>query len=337
MSRRLLGPAPDARAFVVGLAAAALGACSYPHFGFTGAADTGPDAVLDASPGADSAADAPEALDTAAVDAAHPDAPRPRDSATTDTPTDTLVADGTDAPADAPSCPILAGGDVCATIHRFTAPKQILDGAGDEFCDVPATRFVVATGAHPSVTPAPAAVDTVVLLRVAWSADALHLHAHVDQAKIYVAPPVEDIWRGDAIEVFVAGSAMLTGPFGPSADGAEQILASPDQSPGSPARAWVYVSGSYSSAVGPSNFGTRMVPGGYEIELQIPWVDLRATPVSGGGVAFNLGVDVRQSADVTSGPLLQSFLVYNAAPASTTCTGGHPSCDDRTWCLTHLE
>src|SRR5687768_1598636 len=50
-----------------------------------------------------------------------------------------------DAPqdVDAGPCRILVGGNACATVPKFTASRQVIDGDGSEFCDIPAMVFDV--------------------------------------------------------------------------------------------------------------------------------------------------------------------------------------------------
>lgn len=330
MRPSLLEHALRAAALAAGLGVASVAACSYPRYGFAPAAQ---DSALDeavADTGVTPAADTTDEKShaDAGADSARKDSAPPPDTAVEDT-TDAAVADTAE-------CPILLGGDACAKIPRFTAPKQLLDGAGREFCDVLASSFNASTGAHPLPTPPPTGLDTNVVIRAAWSPEALHVHVHVDQAKVFSPTPVEEVWHGDAIELFVSGSAMLTGPYGGTDDPALQAIASPDQSPSSPARALIYRMGTYESVLGPSAFATRMVPGGYEIELEIPWSQVGAVPVSGGSIGFDLGVDVRETGDAP-GPELQTFLGYRPSVASTACPRIHPSCDDRTWCIAKLE
>src|SRR5579859_6409813 len=74
------------------------------------------------------------------------------------TPTD--AAADNDSETGAP-CPILTGGDVCTSIPKLTAKQQVLDGVGDEFCDIKATKFVVANGVETDPSPPPPGIDTV--------------------------------------------------------------------------------------------------------------------------------------------------------------------------------
>src|SRR5438094_191640 len=92
-----------------------------------------------------------------------------------------FLSSGGAAPTDAATetetghpCPILTGGDVCSAIPKLTAKAQVLDGVGDEFCDVKATKFVVANGVETDPTPPPPGIDTVAWIRAAWSAEGLH-------------------------------------------------------------------------------------------------------------------------------------------------------------------
>lgn len=307
--------------------ATALPACGYPSYAFDGDAqsfDAIDDAPEETIEPADVGSDADAARD--AFDSALPS------DAKGDTGTPDVDADAGDAK---PPCPILSGGDACKGIPRFTAPKQVLDGIGDEFCDVPATRLVATAAPYMLPTPPPSGIDTVVLIRTAWSPTALHVHVHVDQGRVSAPGGLEEIWRGDGVEVFASGFTPLTGKYdGTSDPGALQIIAVP---PGASAsRAELYSGETLKSFLPPSTFAARLVPGGYEVELEIDWTSLHGTPKTGLVIGFDLGVDVRQDPAVI-GPKLQSFLAYTAV-SLTPCSKptAHPSCDDRTWCTPTL-
>jgi hypothetical protein len=311
------------------LASLASVACGYPSFDFLETDDTGVDAIGDTFVAIDthddSTSDGLPFPDTA-VDGAK----------------DTTVPFDTP-PIDTAPCPILVGGDVCTSIPKFTAKDQVLDGDGSEFCDIPATKLVATSGADLDPSPPPSGIDTVVLIRVAWSSIGMHVHVHVDQASVYAPSTSEPTWAGDALELYAAGFDMLTGAYDGSTHdpGAMQIIATPpDPSRGIVGRSELWQEGLIGAY---AKFASRLVPGGYEEEFELPWSDLHATsPTSGTGVAFDLAVDVRQSASVTKGPLLQSFLYFTPDVGSTVCDpttrpNGHPSCDDKTWCKTKLE
>jgi hypothetical protein len=273
--------------------------CGYPTFGFV--PDVASDAPKDAEP------------DTI-VDAAEAD-----------------VHDG------AP-CPVLEGGDACKTIPRLGAVTQIVDGIGDEFCGVPATKLIANSGAHMEPATPPPGIDTVMWTRIAWSAEAIHIHVRVDQALVYAPVATEELWRGDGIELFVSGASTLTGDYTATKQpGTFQIIAVPPNT-GTLARAGVYYgSDGLQTFLDPAHFAARLTPTGYEIELRIEWTLLAATPSSGKVIGFDAAVDVRQTA--SSSLQLQSFIGYRAITGTSPCgaRGPHPSCDDRTWCVPSLE
>ena len=215
----------------------------------------------------------------------------------------------------------------------------MIDGNGDEFCAVPGVVYQATKGGLLGPTPPPPSVDAFATYRVAWSEVGIHVHVHVDDAHVLPAKAGSDIWEGDAVEVFLAGHAPLTGSFdGTNDPGALQVIVAPGVT-GSPARADVFQNSVKRSALDGSLFATRIVPGGYEIEMQVFWATLHGTGTVGANVAVGLGLDL------TDDPLagkrqLFSFFDLRAAGPSTTCASpppALPSCDDRLWCAPSLE
>ena len=309
-------------------------ACGYPSYGFV------PDDAPAVEPKIDSGTldvDPIDTFDSAVVFDEGLDALDAADSALViDSGTDTLDAAETSKP-----CTILVGGDACKKIPRFPAGvKQVVDGAGDEFCEVVATKTIASSGAFMEPTPPPAGIDTVFYTRVAWSDDALHIHVRVEQSAVYPPSSIEQIWHGDAVEIFVGGTAPLTGKYGPKTGDADayQVIGAPAGS--AAARAEVWYDSALQAFLPPSSFAARIVPGGYEIELLLDWTTLKMKPVSGAVIAFDSAVDVRRDSSVT-GPRLQSFLGYTKVIGPSPCnperTTAHPSCDDRSWCSPSLE
>lgn len=307
-------------------------ACGYPTYTFVSSGDSEPDDTGTPSDAATDTADG-DGLTPEVAPETHPDTNPP--------PTDSSGKADT-----APPCPILGGGDVCKKIPKFTASKQILDGVGDEFCDVPATRFLASSAAYMDPDPPPSGIDTITYVRAAWSSEGLHVHVRVEQSLIFPPRATEEIWRGDAIELFAAGYSALHGRYdGTSADpGAIQVIAAPASADGAVAqRAEFFTSSTFGAF---SAYATRLLPGAYEVEVKFLWSDLKGVPGSGVNVAFDLGVDVRQSASPPKTPILQSFVGFksdtptDAAPFPCnpiTRPKGHPSCDDLTWCTPTLE
>lgn len=283
------------------IAAAAIGVpgCGYPAYEF-GEGDAAGDAPLEVGPG-----DAPPDLES----------------------------------IDAEPCPIVVGGDACNSIARFSATQQIVDGRGDEFCGIAATKTYATNAAWRFPNPPPPGIDTVFYTRVAWSSDALHVHVRVEQAQVSVPSSTEELWHGDTFELFASGFDALGGSFANADDpGAIQVLAAPP-SAAVGARANVYRNRMLQTFLSPANFAARLVPGGYEIELKLEWATLHGSPVSGARIGFDAGIDVRQDASIV-GPKFQAFLGFRAQSGAGPCGAdgqAHPSCDDRTWCVPKLE
>ncbi|MFI5299405.1 MAG: hypothetical protein ACHREM_15035 [Polyangiales bacterium] len=163
---------------------------------------------------------------------------------------------------------------------------------------------------------------------------------HVTQASVYTPLTTEFLWHGDAFEIFAAGYSPLTGSYAAGNDiGALQVILVPP-GVGGPARAKIFLGEVLVNDLDPSRWGARLVSGGYEVELELPWSELQATPatpVPGMHIAFDVAVDVRQNATNPT-PLVQLVQGLDTV-TPTTCapTVPHPSCDDRTWCMPTLQ
>jgi hypothetical protein len=162
------------------------------------------------------------------------------------------------------------GGNVCTAIAHFNG-VQTVDGLDEEFCGIVATEFDVATGAWQQPGDGGADVDTVAYLRVAWDAVGLHLFINVVQPVVIAPSAYAYIWTGDAVEIFASATGTLKGSYGPGADPALQVIVSAPSS-SSPA-----LSQELTSVTGPtvaldaSSFAVRLVPSGYNVEVELPW------------------------------------------------------------------
>ena len=261
-----------------------------------------------------------------------------------------MAGAGTDAATDrgaagaggATACvpPAAATDYSCAAMARFTAPTQVVDGVGDEFCNVPAVHYTAAnapyreghTGGSPPPTTAP---PEDVTFRAAWSLDAFHLHAHVTDPSIFVSNDDSMFWNGDEIEVFVAGSLdfTCTYPAGTSANAMEVGIVPPSGL--TPARAIVYL-GQGHVALDSQYFAARLVSDGYEVELRLPWAGTAKPTMAGDTMAFYFGLSTQDTVGV--GREEYASLPVPAV-AGSTCPVSPPLpwCDDRTWCRPTVE
>lgn len=239
------------------------------------------------------------------------------------TPTDTTsgvdsdVSDSTrvpDAPldsiGDATSCPTKPGGVVCNSVPKFTG-KQVVDGSGDEFCDVPATILVLKKGVVPSSWGAPGPVPDVLTARIAWDALGIHAHLHVDDPVLVVG--ADGSGSGpDYIEFDIGGDAPTYGFYDGVSydDGFMQLLLQPagpnpgfkNLGPSTAPKALMRYMGKDSgtgvarpvvfSLQAPAAWASRVVAGGYEFELYFPWSVLgrASAPAAGAQIAVDLGL-----------------------------------------------
>jgi hypothetical protein len=241
----------------------------------------------------------------------------------------------------APPCPILTGGDVCSALPSLQSP-QTVDGVGDEFCSVAATRLewsgaAKLVGTHPADEPSYA-----VLVRAAWSSVGLHFHFRVEQASPVVVPADdgEDLWHGDAIELFVKGDNLLTGPFREVSNdvGAVQIITTPPSDPQKARSTISPASGAIVDSYDAQLYAARAVSGGYELEVSVPWHKINpSTPrTAGSRVALDFIADYHvRSADGPPPRHGQFYIIYKLNDPGDVSSCGvalEPACDDRTWC-----
>jgi hypothetical protein len=256
-----------------------------------------------------------------------------------------------DASADAPSCflggtNLCAGTDApleeysCATMQRFTAAEQVIDGVGDEFADIVPVIFRASDAPWTDVVPPPDLPERVTF-RAAWSPDAFHIHIHVDDPFLYINDDTTKIWDGDSVEVFVANSTTFSGRFDGVVDGGALHVGVVPPSVSSPApRAVIYVDPpgtGYRYPLDARLYTARLVPGGYEAELILPWKPSTAPPVAGGSIGFQFAInaeDAPKPPGAQNGRQLTANLPMRAVD-SPGC--GLVWCDDRTWCRPTLE
>jgi hypothetical protein len=262
-----------------------------------------------------------------------------------------------DAPeGDAPSCPATGTVDLCTTIPSFVDPQKV-DGRGDEFCSLPghtidssATRVAFFRGATASQ------VKEVGTLRAAWSSQGLHLHVHVTDANVFVPPNGSNaLHEGDAIELYVAGYVPASGTFDDTTDiGAQHIIVSPPQPSGIiGARGFVWTSSCSTpipASLDNAFFTGRIVTDGWELELDLPWSVLLASPTAapptaGAQIGFTFGLDAQDdpSTDPDHARQMLAFTGYLiltvASPSCSSCgkSPPEPFCDDRCWCTPTLR
>jgi len=234
------------------------------------------------------------------------------------------------------SCSALAA-DYCSCLPAFSG-TQVVDGAGDEFAQIPAMTFALSSAPYTHVLKS-LPVDEVISVRAGWSDLALHLHVHIEDPSI--APDTAStLWNGDNVQFFAAGTDVLTGAYTGTEDGgALHVLVSAPTTSSATQSVVIFQNGVSTTAPFTNGaYAGRRVTDGYEIELQLLWSNKAEARKSGARIGFDLVVG---SATLTSGGLvLEGGLANNPVTSSVACTLGgrvHPGCDDRTWCTPMLQ
>ena len=229
---------------------------------------------------------------------------------------------------------------LCDCLPNFGDRDQTLDGAADEFTDIPAMTFEVSAMPYLSASYS-AAIPQEVTLRAAWSYDAFVAHIHVTDP-LLLPDSSATLWNGDNVQFFVAGTSTLTGAYSGTEDGGAThvIIAPPGDATAArgitiyePCYACVMV-----TALPTTSFAARAVSDGYEIEIRLPWGATAEPRVSGARFAFDLMIGVAN--DSLGGLQLEGALKNDPTLASTSCSPTpttHPGCDDRVWCTPRLE
>ena len=316
------------------LAVAVLAAgCSLESAGTAGsvdAIDSGVDVTIEGDTGTPVVEDS--ALDTFIADASVADT----GIASVDT--------GPEVP-DAGKCPAPKGdAKPCDGItHREElATGQMMDGAPDDFCDVPYVDFDNSKGVIKSPSPTPGAAVTTMRIRVAWSSYGIHAHLAVQDPNLLPLKPLTDknVFLGDSVEVYIAGHTALTGDFdGLSKDiGAQQIIfTAPDSTTMS--RAVYFYNGVSRSSPDINRWTARLTSAGYDVELRLPWSELKppSLPAPTMGARIALSWAFNNKYNTTDPQAFSVFEVKTPYPSPTNCTGDpQPFCDDRLWCTPKL-
>ncbi|MBN1610943.1 MAG: hypothetical protein JW940_30210, partial [Polyangiaceae bacterium] len=193
---------------------------------------------------------------------------------------------------------LTSGGDVCTLMPRFTG-TQVVDGIGNEFCNVPPITLEIASA--PYVNPNyNDALPTVAMLRAAWSQEAFHAHVSVRDAAVCPDQYYEELWYGDNVQFFIAGTGTLTGEYlGSSDGGATHIIIAPPASAGDTAEAIQLFESSlgtvYTDELASTEYAARLVPDGYEVEIRSPWSEYADAMTSGGRMGFDFIVGASDS------------------------------------------
>ena len=212
--------------------------------------------------------------------------------------------DGGDASTDADGEAICttATSDVCNSIAQ--APSgfhQTIDGDPIEFCQVPFTTFTQLKGEYRNpCPPSESGIEGAVTaeIRAVWSGIGLHLHVSVRKKTPLGFDPDGAVYHSDAIEVFLANVEQPTNDI--AADNVVHQILGPASIDGGPIGA--------SGQLLAEDYIVVPRPGGYDVELVIPWAFVGGhAPAAHRTIAFNLVVD--------TGDGVQSLLVGALVPA----------------------
>lgn len=241
------------------------------------------------------------------------------------------------------------GADPCSsgTVVQMKE-KQVLDGRGDEFCSIPGFELNFRNGARGN-----ADLPHSMVVRVAWSEDAFHLYAEVEDPQVVTNNEIEYLWSGDVVELFLAPrpAGELAGFFSGRVDGVQLLIAPPTTA--NPARAarlfWLPSEDNpdnYLQVREPltSSFAARATETGYAVEARLPWSMFGPrTPDIKKGVSIALDFGLSTASPSTIGNAndgREGAVTLYAGPTTdvNTCSGDQvPWCNSTTWCTATLR
>jgi hypothetical protein len=190
------------------------------------------------------------------------------------------------------------------------------------------------------------------VMRVAWSSEAFHLYAEVEDPQVVTNAEIDYLWSGDVVELFLAPRAPseLEGFFSGRVDGVQLLIAPPTMA--HPARAarlfWMPSEGNADNYVQvrepmTSGFAARATQTGYAVEARLPWSMFGPrTPEieNGAGIAFDVGFSTANGQSIGNpddGREGAVVLFAGATQGVNTCSGDQvPWCNSTTWCPVEL-
>jgi hypothetical protein len=194
---------------------------------------------------------------------------------------------------------------------------------GDEFCDIPGQVITFESAAFKRErTENPDTSSVEAYVRVAWDAGALRAHIHVKDP--VVTHTGGEWYDGDNVQLFISPEAPARGSI--SDNDAVQFSMMPSWSSGD----------HYLNTDEPGTLTTasRLVEGGYEVEIRWEWGDERPDFNEGDNIGFNFQLGAQQG---ESGRDFEFALALDE-PGETTCDGDAvPWCDVGLWCSTTLS
>lgn len=228
----------------------------------------------------------------------------------------------------------------CAELREFFG-TYALDGAGDEFCRevdagprMPPRRFTVTESARTYPSPPPAGLAEKFEVRAGLDAYGVHVFVQVlGDPRVIVDR--DDPMQGDAVEIFVRGVVdPLNGSL--ETDSAQHLVLTPP-TPSAEGIGWRYLDGVPKVPIAGSQWRSRRVKGGWEVELHQPWTDVKNQPAPGMVMGFDIGIDLDDD-PTKPGRDVRVLMHVGPVASSASCSAlgiasADPLCDDRTWCL----
>lgn len=241
---------------------------------------------------------------------------------------------------DAGAC-ATSGGNPCTQIPQFSG-EQVVDGVGDEFCNIAPVVLNAANAAKVNAYNAPP--PETVTARIAASSAGLHAFIEVTDSSVQNVATVDSsqaisqVFQGDSVEILFSSSNNVTGLTGSDANALHVIIPAFGPAVSTKATNVNGTSQGTATALPASQFHQVVTSTGYSVEALLPWPG-GAAPAVGSSIRFDLLLNSADTTFGTIGDMRDGQLIYHLENVSTTtCQGSSdgtvPYCDDRTWCTT---
>src|SRR5690606_40266520 len=233
------------------------------------------------------------------------------------------------------------------TVVQFKG-KQVLDARGDDFCDVPGFELNFKNGARGNND-----LPHNMIVRVAWSKEAFHLFAEVEDSQVVTNSQIDYLWSGDVVELFLAPRppSELSGFFSGRVDGVQLLIAPPSSQHAARAARLFWLpsednANNYLQVREPLNSGfvARLTERGYAVEARLPWSMFgpRTPEIKNGSkIALDFGLSTANAQSIGNpDDGREGAVVLYAGPTSNvnTCNGDQvPWCNSTTWCAATLR
>ncbi|MGE5787490.1 MAG: sugar-binding protein [Myxococcales bacterium] len=224
----------------------------------------------------------------------------------------------------------------CRAIPKFQG-SQVVDGNGDDFCQVPAFQFDFSNADkffayNEANIHGRGDFPEHVTARIAWSQSYVHAFVRVDDPFIEKAENIEYVYGADSIELMISADDHLSGDVTKDAS-VMHIIAGPWATSNKGMAASVIGT---KRALPDDQYVVTIDEHGYSVELRIPWPDGK-TVAAEQRIYFDMAINAAISAIQGQTDVRDAQAIFRVKETSNKESCGQPYCDDLMWCQTKLD